>query len=284
MTNSSLERCSIKNLRAGKPVFIAAIILAAAFATLVCSPETALAAPRLAGRVTGVSGRVDVLRAGALRATPIKLGDEVFLGDIVRTKSDGRIELTMIDKSVLRLGHDSRFGIERYQFKTGHNRRVTVKLYRGEAGFKVPRYALQNNRFHLKTRTAVAGIRGTAGYLFSDEMEGVYVTKGLVKFGNRFGSVLVGPGQFAELRAGQPPIVLPFTPGALGNMQNGVTLKGNGSGNGGTPPPTSGTLPPPLGGTPGNNVFLPPGTGVGGLPTVQQTTGSTPVNINVNVQ
>ena len=279
-----------------KVLAAAAVILAAFFSVLVSSQKAAFAAPGLAGRVAGIEGRVDILRAGASEVAPLKQGDEVFVGDIIRTKSDGKAELVMIDKSVMRLGHNSRFGIERYLFRPGRSRAVTVKLYRGKSGFKVPRYALQSNRFHLKTRTAVAGIRGTAGYLVSEEVEAVYVTKGIVKFSNEFGSVLVKAGEIGQFAMGQAPVVRPFTPGESGHMGSAVNLhetgkEGSGGGGGGDvpPPPPPATPPagsgmPPSAGQPAaNSAMLPPGPGVGGVPTATQVAPSTPVNINVNV-
>ena len=295
-------------------VILSAVFL---FSTSLFSPKTALASPpheKPAGRVARVEGRVDILRADARTATPLKLGDEVFAGDIVRTKSDGKVELAMIDGSVLRLGNDSRLGIEHYQYKPGSSRRAAVKLYRGKAGFRVPHYAIQNS-FHLKTRTAVAGIRGTGGWLVSEEVEAVYVTKGLVRFSNKFGAVMVRAGEVGAFMPGQGPTVGAFSPAEIEQLREGTAFPvkkgpGNGKDNGKTPGGTHSSVikptPSPMGGAasastmttvlpgvqqPANNVMAPPATGVGGLPTSKQispmtsttTSTSTPVNINVNV-
>jgi len=165
-----------------------------------------------AGKIIRAEGRVDILRSGKDRAEPINEGEKVYAGDIIRTKSDGRVEITFIDNSVMKVGPRSRLGIEEYLYKPDETRKASLKLYRGIAGFHVKKAVFSGNgsKFEMKTRTAVAGVRGTEGILYTNGAEGVYVKEGLVRFSNPLGAVMVGPGKAAEILYGKPPAERPF--------------------------------------------------------------------------
>ncbi|MFO0753511.1 MAG: FecR domain-containing protein [Thermodesulfovibrionales bacterium] len=66
------------------------------------------------GKITAVEGSVDVLRGGALPAVALKAGDSVSVGDVVRTKSDARVEIVFEDGTVLRVAPQSRIDISEY--------------------------------------------------------------------------------------------------------------------------------------------------------------------------
>ncbi|MGD0283701.1 MAG: FecR family protein [Dissulfurispiraceae bacterium] len=194
-------------------------------------PSLALA--QVAGKLTKVSGTVDILRTGTTTAVPAKVNDEVSIGDIIRTKSDGTAEITFIDNSIMPLGPRSRLGIEEYLYSSKDNKRVaSLKLYRGRAGFTVPKpvYAAAGSKFEMHTRTAVAGVRGTKGLLLSGLTERVYVEEGVVGFWNcpgvEFskcpGRVIVTAGNVGEILYGGAPIVRPFSGNEFKQQQEGV--------------------------------------------------------------
>jgi FecR-like protein len=168
----------------------------------------ALAFSEEAGRVSKASGRVDILRNGADKAVPVKENDPVSIGDIIRTKSDGRAEITFIDNSVMKIGPRSRLGIEEYLYKPDKSRNVSLKLYRGIAGFHVTKSLQQGegSKFEMKTRTAVAGVRGTEGILYTNAREAVYLKEGLVRYSNSKGAVMVGAGMAGEVIDGKAPV------------------------------------------------------------------------------
>lgn len=189
-------------------------------------PSIALA--QVAGKLTKVSGTVDILRAGTTAATPVKVNEEVSIGDIVRTKSDGSAEITFIDNSVMTLGPRSRLGIEEYLYKSEENKRVaSLKLHRGKMGFSIPKpvYAAEGSKFEMHTRTAVAGVRGTGGLLFTGLIERVYVDKGIVEFRNPLGSVTVTAGNVGEVQYGRAPTVRPYSGTEFQKQQEGISAK-----------------------------------------------------------
>lgn len=173
----------------------------------------ALGFPEEAGRLSKVAGRVDILRSGADNAVSVKEGESVSVGDIIRTKSDGRAEVTFVDNSVMKIGPRSRLGIEEYLYKPDkETRNVSLRLYRGIAGFHVRKalYPAGGSKFEMKTRTAVAGVRGTEGILYTSAYEAVYIKEGLVKYSSPRGTVMVGAGMTGEVLDGKTPIERPM--------------------------------------------------------------------------
>lgn len=233
------------------------ILLAAL--TLFCLCTAAFA--EQAGTATKVEGRADILRSGQARAIDLKTGDAVNVGDIVRTLSNGRVEITFVDNSTINLGPRGRLGIDTYLFRPSEEKRtVDLKLYRGRMGFNVPKavYAGSGSKFEMRTRTAVAGVRGTGGLLISGLISRCYTTGGLLWFGNPMGSVMVGVGQVASAQLGLMPTVRPFTPGEF-NRENRLLTTGGGSqgGAGGSGAPASGSNnAPPENSLFSNNVLL----------------------------
>ena len=143
----------------------------------------AAAGAEAVGRVASVEGEADVLRGGALPAVPLKAGDSVSVGDVVRTKSDARVEIVFEDGTVLRVAPRSRIDISEYE----PGSRGTIRLPRGKiqavvnkdlakkAGLKEP------NRFEVHTPNAVAGVRGTDFFVYhSRNVTGVLVREGTV--------------------------------------------------------------------------------------------------------
>jgi hypothetical protein len=194
--------------------------------TVHCSLFTDSAEAQVAGKITRVEGRVDILRAGADRAVPLNVGDAVNVGDIVRTKSDGVAEITFIDNSVMDVGPRSRLGIEEYLYKPEEGKRASsLRLYRGRTGFQIPRptYPAEGSKFEMKTRTAVAGVRGTEGILYTDGVERVYVREGLIEFTNPAGTVMVAAGRVGEIFYGQAPIERSFTQREYEQQQRQIT-------------------------------------------------------------
>ncbi len=209
------------------------------------------AAAQVAGKITAIEGRVDILRAGTAAATPVKTGDAVNVGDILRTKSDGKAEITFIDRSIMTVGPKSRLGIDEYLFKPEEQKRTaSLNLYRGRSGFQIPKpvYAAEGSKFEMKTKTAVAGVRGTEGLLYTDGIERVYVKDGVIEFKNPLGSVTVSKGEVGEIFHGKAPVERPYNEKEYKKQEEGTKPK----------PPTSvkdEKAPPPEA---GDFALLPP--------------------------
>lgn len=75
------------------------------------------------GRLTQLEGRVELLKGGKLPAVALKVNDTVDPGDVVRTKSRSKAQITFIDNSLLTLSQESRLAIEEFKFDPGQGKR-----------------------------------------------------------------------------------------------------------------------------------------------------------------
>jgi len=165
------------------------------------------------GNFTGVVGRVDILREGKLPATPASLSGDVFLKDIIRTKSNSKAEITFNDNTVLRIAQRSRIDIGEY-FSGEPSGKAVIKLQRGlirsvvdQSVSKRIALAPGANRFEVQTPNAVAGVRGTDFF---------------ISFDRNATTVLLRDGEVCVSNANNPDAVVCLPPGFI------VTVSGDG--------------------------------------------------------
>ena len=190
---------------------------------------------------------MDILRAGAAAAVPVKMGDTVNVGDILRTKSDGKAEITFIDNTAMTVGPKSRLGIDEYFYKADEEKRsASLKIYRGRAGFQIPKpvYPAEGSKFEMKTKTAVAGVRGTEGIIHTDGVERVYVKDGVIEFKNPLGSVTVSKGEVGEVFHGRAPVERPYSEREYQQQEKQVTPAPPGRAEAPEAPPPPPAAPP----------------------------------------
>ncbi|MDO9071167.1 MAG: FecR family protein, partial [Deltaproteobacteria bacterium] len=122
-----------------------------------------VAAAEVVGRLTQVEGRVDLLKGGKLPAIPLKVDDTVEPGDVIRTKSLSKAQITFIDNSILTLSQEARIGIEEFKFEPGQGkRRAVLEIFQGLALAVVNKILkAEEPDFVIKTQTAIMGVRGT---------------------------------------------------------------------------------------------------------------------------
>jgi hypothetical protein len=141
----------------------------------------------VAGRLTQVEGRVDILRGGKLPAVAVKLNDGVQIGDIIRTKSLSKAQVTFVDNSTMTISPESRVGIEAYMFDSSKNKRnAVVQLFQGLAHVAVSKlFKAAEPDFVVKTQTAIMGVRGTDfGVRIYPNSSDVLNFEGLLQVGN----------------------------------------------------------------------------------------------------
>ena len=147
-------------------------------------PSAAEAA--VVGKFTLVEGTVDLLKGGSLPAVPATLNLSVEEKDVVRTKSNARAEIALLDKTVLRVAQRSRIDISEYSGDDASKKGV-IKLDRGKIEAIVEKKPVSRittgakaNSFEIHTPNAVAGVRGTDFFVSYDKN----VSTTLVKDGN----------------------------------------------------------------------------------------------------
>jgi hypothetical protein len=141
------------------------------------------------GRLTQVEGRVSLLKGGNLPAVTVKTGDPVEPGDVVRTKSLSRAQITFIDKSILTISPESRIAVAEYLVDTSQRkRRAVLDIFQGLALVVVNKiFHVTEPDFVIKTHTAITGVRGTEiGFRLSPNNSTIMNFKGRTQVGNIF--------------------------------------------------------------------------------------------------
>lgn len=134
----------------------AAVLLAAAAAWAVAA--SAAAPP--AGSVTFLGG--EATRQSGGKAGKLALGSPLYPDDLVETGARTRLEMTLQDKSVIRLGPQSKLRLSTALFRRGaEDRQVRANLLVGQIWAKVEKAVGGESRFEVQTHNAVAGVRGT---------------------------------------------------------------------------------------------------------------------------
>ena len=122
-----------------------------------------VAGAEVVGRLTELEGRVDLLKGGKLPAVALKVNDTVEPGDVIRTKSLSKAQITFIDNSLLTISQESRLAIEEFKFDPSQEKRHAVlQIFQGLALAVVNKILkAEEPDFVIKTQTAIMGVRGT---------------------------------------------------------------------------------------------------------------------------
>lgn len=127
------------------------------------------------GVVVQVLGQVTLQRMGA-RAEKVSVKMPVYEGDTLVTESEGRVQVAMNDGSEVILSPNSKVKIDEARViepkdeangkpavATGQDkvRQITLNLLLGRVRSKVVRKTNEENHFRVRTKSAVAGVRGT---------------------------------------------------------------------------------------------------------------------------
>ncbi|MBN2059569.1 MAG: FecR domain-containing protein [Deltaproteobacteria bacterium] len=157
--------------------------------------------------ITAITGEVDVTRPGE-EARPVNMGDEIFVGDIIRTKSSSKVEIRFSDGSIMRLAESSR--VEIREFSVGPSGGSAVfKLFRGKVQSIVKMLADRAfgidkaDRYEIETPTAIVGVRGTN--FFTYYIGGI--SGSAFKEGAGYGYSLNRPDEIININAGQLMVV-----------------------------------------------------------------------------
>lgn len=168
------------------------------------------------GKFTFTQGRVDLTRPGEA-AQPATVGDEIAIGDFIRTKSNSKAEITFVDGSITRLAPRSRLKITEY-FISDEGRKGTLDLVRGKVQSVIQKTEITgaDSRFEVHTPTAVCGVRGTIFFTYyQDGVSGGATQDGVVYVysKNRPGEVkTMAKGEAMIVTSpDQPPVVRPAT-------------------------------------------------------------------------
>lgn len=170
-----------------------------------------------------VKGDVTVISSKSGKNEPAKMGSKVYPKDTVVAGKDSRAKIIMTDKNVLNISPESKIEITNYEYKNdGEKKNVLLNVLYGKVRATVnQKYDEEENKFHVKTPSAVAGVRGTdflTSYNSQSKQSQIITFSGAVQVGNVgannniLNPVIVKPGQSTTVQYGsspQPPVALP---------------------------------------------------------------------------
>ena len=120
-------------------------------------------------RVTWQKGKTSIGQTHKGPWQSLKSDMTIMAGNYIKTGKDSRIELTMPDNSIIRLGSDTLFKVNQALFPEDKLRRFSSKLYIGKMWAKITDvFGGRRGTFNTSTQTAVAGVRGTTYNLKAD--------------------------------------------------------------------------------------------------------------------
>jgi hypothetical protein len=140
--------------------------------TLVAAMLAAMALPALGadvGIVKVSNGSVSLEREGA--RIPAAVGTPVQVSDVVVTGADGAAGITFSDNSLVSVGPESRFAIDRYAFDTttyaGEFQGTLSKGRLAAVSGKMVKQSPESMK--IRTPSAIMGVRGTEFVVQVDE-------------------------------------------------------------------------------------------------------------------
>ena len=113
------------------------------------------------GNVATVVGTASVVRNNA--TTPLKVKDDIYLNDVVRTAANSSLGITFIDATTFNLKSNAQITIDTYVYEDGgQNNAGVFDVAKGTAAFVAAAVA-KTGDMKITTPTATLGIRGTSG-------------------------------------------------------------------------------------------------------------------------
>jgi hypothetical protein len=179
------------------------------FGILLASP---VVAAQEGGGISEVMGGVDILKGGKLPAEPVKVGDKVNQGDVIRTKTGAKTQIRFNDDSILTIAPNTRVAVNEFVYNPENNQRqATLKIFHGLVHTLVNKVFKQDKPdFIVETQTAVIGVRGTDYYTLAAPVNSdIYNNSGISQVTNIFpeipGVVQLKGKEYTQVAANRPP-------------------------------------------------------------------------------
>lgn len=119
------------------------------------------ATDEVVGKVSEISGGAVAMQDAMPR--PLKKGADIFIGDVLSTARDSRLQIRMIDDAEFALGERSVFVVQEYFLKNdGKEGNAVIRLMQGAVKAVSGKIAqLDGQPFQMRTEVATIGVRGT---------------------------------------------------------------------------------------------------------------------------
>lgn len=154
------------------------------------------------GVISDLEGDVSIVLGPAEKRASV--GMLVEKGMKIVTKEQSRVKIMMMDDTLLVIAPKTELLIEEYLVDSKkRSRRSLLGLLRGKVLFYVNKaFANPQSRFEVKTKTSIAGVRGTRFIMESGDSDFVGVLDGEVEIIGGEKSRVVGSGKCATSRDG----------------------------------------------------------------------------------
>ncbi|WP_347341901.1 FecR family protein [Bradyrhizobium guangxiense] len=129
--------------------------------------------PKPIGKIVAIAGSVSIERPGAVVVqanlgnppAQSRVGDAVYLHDVVRTDADSRVSINFSDGSSFNLSSNARMVLDEYVYEPdGKSNASFFNLARGTATFVAGQVA-KTGDMKVDTPVATMGIRGTTPHI-----------------------------------------------------------------------------------------------------------------------
>ena len=133
------------------------------------TPPVQAATAKPIGKIVAVAGTVTIEHVNAVivqanassQAAPPKAGDPVFLGDIVQTGADGKVDIAFEDTTAFNLSSNARMVLNEFVYDpNGKSNSTFFSLTKGTFTFVAGKVA-KTGDMKIDTPVATMGIRGT---------------------------------------------------------------------------------------------------------------------------
>jgi hypothetical protein len=166
------------------------------------------------GVVAAIQGKVEVMTPGAA-GRMVESGEEIFIGDEVKTDALGHLQILLLDETVFTIGPNSAITIDKFIYDPGtHVGKMEANITKGVFRYVSGKIAANKpENVTIKLPTATIGIRGTI-------IAGEVTATGSM-------AMLMGPGSKNETGATIGSFVISGTGGNSGEQEH-VTRTGFG--------------------------------------------------------
>lgn len=148
------------------------------------------------------NGNALIKKAKSTEFVVVKVNNELFEGDTIRTEDKTEVLLRFSTGAVTRIMSNSDFELKERKLAKAEHTTVYTRLIKGIAYFYVPKGSSGAKKFEVETSRAIASIKGTKFKLeANDELITLSVAEGLVNFLDKISkkSVDVGKMQSADV-------------------------------------------------------------------------------------
>jgi len=182
------------------------------FLSLVFMPREIQAAGETSGRMTVVRGEVALKRPGTEKIIPMRVGDTVYVGDLLQTGKDSGAQMVLTDESVVNISSMTSIRMNQYAFDAQEYRRTAVaRVLEGMARFIVHKQQKKAS-FTIETSHAAVSFAYADLVVKTSAAEStIAVLDGGVSVRNSspliIGQVGLGDNEMTVVRAKTPPSI-----------------------------------------------------------------------------